>query len=109
MATFVCPIGASRTPKMSALPEVRKWIADDYIDPETLSNGRMSGLKRSYRPNRVSKEVVEKDIALNAATKLSEWAKVFAIAVGVPATIVVGILAFIGVNLDFSCASRSGW
>jgi len=32
-------------------------------------------------------------MALNAATKLSEWAKLFAIALGVPATIAVGILA----------------
>src|SRR5947209_6207525 len=46
----------------------------------------------------VSKDAVEKDMAINAATRLSEWAKLFAIALGVPAAIAVGILAFVDIH-----------
>jgi hypothetical protein len=44
-------------------------------------------------------------MALSAATKLSEWAKLFAIALGVPATIAVGILAFVGFKSTTDLAS----
>lgn len=45
-----------------------------------------------------SREVVEKEIALAAAARLSDWAKLFAIAVGVPATIAAAIFAFVGIK-----------
>jgi len=41
----------------------------------------------------------------NAASKLSEWAKLFAVALGVPGTVAVGIFVFVGVKSTTDLAS----
>jgi hypothetical protein len=74
-----------------------KRVSDDYIDPD-LEQRLYERIETRLTDKWISKDVVEKDMALNAATRLSEWAKLFAIALGVPTTIAVGILAFVGIK-----------
>ena len=74
-----------------------KRIGDDYIDPD-LEERLYERIEARLTEKWISKDAVEKDMALNAATKLSEWVKLLAIALGVPATIGVGILAFVGIK-----------
>jgi len=69
------------------------------------SGSRNERIETRLKAKWISKDAVEKDIALNAATRLSEWAKLFAIALGVPATIAVGILAFVGIKSTTDLAS----
>ena len=61
-------------------------IGDDFIDPD-LESRLLQRIEATLKDNWLSKEVVEKDIALKAATRLSEWSKLFAVAVAVPAAI----------------------
>ncbi|MET4388906.1 transcription initiation factor TFIIIB Brf1 subunit/transcription initiation factor TFIIB [Bradyrhizobium sp. F1.4.3] len=84
-----------------------KRVGDDYIDPD-LEQRLYERIETRLTNKWISKETVEKDMALNAATRLSEWAKLFAIAFGVPATIAVGILAFVGVKSTTDLASIEG-
>jgi cell division protein FtsB len=79
-------------------------VGDDYIDPD-LEQRLYERIETRLTNKWISKDAVEKDMALNAATKLSEWAKLFAIALGVPATIAVGILAFVGIKSITDLAS----
>jgi hypothetical protein len=81
-----------------------KRVGDDYIDPD-LEQRLYERIETRLTDKWISKDAVEKDMALNAATRLSEWAKLLAIALGVPATIAVGILAFVGVKSTTDLAS----
>jgi len=81
-----------------------KRVSDDYIDPD-LEQRLYERIETRLTDKWISKDAVEKDMALNAATKLSEWAKLFGIALGVPATIAVGILAFVGIKSTADLAS----
>src|SRR5215831_6926137 len=81
-----------------------KRVDDDYIDPD-LEQRLYERIENRLTAKWISKDAVEKDMALSAATKLSEWAKLFAIAIGVPATIAVGILAFVGFKSTTDLAS----
>jgi zinc ribbon protein len=81
-----------------------KRVGEDYIDPD-LEQRLYERIETRLRDKWIAKDVVEKELALNAATKLSEWAKLFAIALGVPATIAVGILAFVGIKSTTDLAS----
>jgi hypothetical protein len=81
-----------------------KRVDDDYIDPD-LEQRLYERIENRLTAKWISKDAVEKDMALSAATKLSEWAKLFAIALGVPATIAVGILAFVGFKSTTDLAS----
>jgi zinc-ribbon domain len=81
-----------------------KRVGDDYIDPD-LEQRLYERIENRLTAKWISKDAVEKDMALSAATKLSEWAKLFAIALGVPATIAVGILAFVGIKSTTDLAS----
>jgi hypothetical protein len=81
-----------------------KRVGDDYIDPD-LEQRLYERIETRLRDKWIAKDAVEKELALNAATRLSEWAKLFAIALGVPATIAVGILAFVGIKSTTDLAS----
>ena len=81
-----------------------KRLGDDYVDPD-LEQRLYERIETRLTDKWISKDAVEKDMALNAASKLSEWAKLFAIALGVPSAIVVGILTFVGVKSTTDLAS----
>ena len=74
-----------------------KRVADDFIDPD-VEQRLYERIETRLKDKWIAKDVVEKDMALNAATRLSEWTKLFAFAVGVPGAIAVGILAFLGIK-----------
>jgi hypothetical protein len=81
-----------------------KRVGDDYIDPD-LEQRLYERIETRLRDKWIAKDAVEKDMALNAAGRLSDWAKLFAIAVGLPATLIVGILAFFGIRSMTDLAS----
>jgi hypothetical protein len=81
-----------------------KRVGDDYIDPE-LEQRLYDRIENRLTAKWISKDAVEKDMALSAATKLSDWVKPFAIALGVLATIAGGILAFVGFKSTTDLAS----
>lgn len=91
MATLVCA-------------NCRTENAEDARDPD-LEQRLYEQIETRLKDKWISKDAVEKDMALNAATRLSEWAKLFAIALAVPATIAVGILAFVGIKSTTDLAS----
>ena len=105
MARLVCAnCGTENTEDARFCKKCGKRVGDDYIDPD-LEQRLYERIETRLTNKWISKDAVEKDIALNAATKLTEWAKLFAIALGVPATIAVGILAFVGVKSTTDMAS----
>jgi hypothetical protein len=81
-----------------------KRVGDDYIDPD-LEQRLYERIEDRLTAKWISKDAVEKDMALSALTKLSEWVKLFAIALGVLAAIVGGILAFVGFKSTTDLAS----
>ena len=81
-----------------------KRVGDEYIDPD-LEQRLYERIEGRLKDKWIARDAVEKDIALQAATRLSEWGKLFAIALGVPATIAVGILAFVGIKSTADLAS----
>jgi hypothetical protein len=81
-----------------------KRIGDDYIDPY-LEQRLYERIEFRLNDKWIAKDIVEKDMALNAATKLSKWVKLFMIALGVPATLAVGILTFVGIKGTTDLAS----
>jgi zinc-ribbon domain len=81
-----------------------KRLSDDYVDPD-LEQRLFERIEDKLKDKWLAREMVEKDVALSAATKLTEWAKIFAFAVGVPAAIAVGILAFVGIKSTTDLAS----
>ncbi|MEA2897619.1 MAG: zinc-ribbon domain [Bradyrhizobium sp.] len=105
MATPVCTnCGTENAEDARFCKKCGKRVGDDYIDPD-LEQRLYERIETRLKDKWISKDVVEKDIALNAATRLSEWGKLFAIALGVPATIAVGILAFVGFKSTTDLAS----
>jgi hypothetical protein len=105
MATLVCANCRTENPDDARFcMKCGKRVDDDYIDPD-LEQRLYERIENRLTAKWISKDAVEKDMALSAATKLSEWAKLFAIALGVPATIAVGILAFVGFKSTTDLAS----
>jgi hypothetical protein len=80
-----------------------KRVGDDYIDPE-LEQRLYERIENRLTAQWISRDAVEKEMALNAATKLNGWAKLL----GIPAAIAVGILAFIGIKSTTDLASVEG-
>jgi hypothetical protein len=72
-------------------------IGSAFIDAD-LEQRLLERIEAKLKDDFLSKEVVEKEIALNAATQFSEWAKLFAIALAVPATILGVVFAFFGIT-----------
>jgi hypothetical protein len=72
-------------------------LVDEIIDAG-FEGRLLERIEVKLRDNWLSKEIVEKEIAFKAATKFSKWAKLFAIAVGGPATILAAILAIFGLK-----------
>jgi zinc ribbon protein len=98
MATLVCANCRTENAEDARFcKKCGKRVGDDYIDPD-LEQRLYERIETKLKDKWIAKDAVEKDMALNAATKLSEWAKLFAIALGVPAAIAVGILAFVGIR-----------
>jgi zinc-ribbon domain len=105
MATLVCANCHAENPEDARFcKKCGKRFSDDYIDPD-LEQRLYERIETKLTANWVFKDAVEKEMALNAATKLSEWAKLLAIALGIPATIAVGILAFVGIKSTADLAS----
>ena len=105
MATLVCAnCRAENAEDARFCKKCGKRVGDDYIDPD-LEQRLYKRIETRLTDKWISKDAVEKDMALNAATRLSEWAKLFAVTLGVPATIAVGILAFVGVKSTIDLAS----
>jgi hypothetical protein len=105
MATLVCANCRTENGEDARFcKKCGKRVGDDYIDPD-LEQRLYERIETRLTAKWISKDAVEKDIALNAATRLSEWAKLFAIAVVVPATIAAGILAFVGIKSTTDLAS----
>jgi hypothetical protein len=105
MATLVCANCRTENAEDARFcKKCGKRVGDDYIDPD-LEQRLYERIETRLTDKWISKDAVEKDMALNAATRLSEWAKLFAIALGVPATIAVGILAFVGIKSTTDLAS----
>jgi hypothetical protein len=99
MTTVVCiDCGAENSEDAHFCKRCGKRIGDsNYIAPD-LEDRLYRRIETKLKEQWLSKDAVEKDIALNAATKLSEWTKLLLIALGLPATIAVGILAFVGIK-----------
>jgi ribosomal protein L40E len=105
MATLVCiNCRAENTEDARFCKKCGKRVGDDFIDPD-LEQRLYERIETRLRDKWIAKDAVEKDMALNAATRLSEWTKLFAIALGIPATIAVGILAFVGIKGTTDLAS----
>ena len=105
MATLVCANCRTENAEDARFcKKCGKRVGDHYIDPD-LEQRLYEQIETRLKDKWISKDAVEKDMALNAATRLSEWAKLFAIALAVPATIAVGILAFVGVRSTTDLAS----
>ena len=105
MATLVCANCRTENAEDARFcKKCGKRVGDDYIDPD-LEQRLYEQIETRLKNKWISKDAVEKDMALNAATRLSEWAKLLAIALAVPATIAVGILAFVGIKSTTDLAS----
>jgi hypothetical protein len=77
-----------------------KRVGDDYIDPE-LEQRLYERIENRLAEKWISKDAVEKEVALNAATKLNKWARLL----GIPAAFAVAILAFVGIKSSTDLAS----
>jgi hypothetical protein len=104
-ATLVCANCRTENPEDARFcMKCGKRVGDDYIDPD-LEQRLYERIETRLTGKWISKDAVEKEMALSAATMLSGWAKLFAVALGVLATIVVGILAFVGIKSTTDLAS----
>ena len=98
MATLVCANCRTENAEDARFcKKCGKRVGDDYIDPD-LEQRLYERIETRLADKWIAKDAVEKDMALNAATRLGEWVKLFAVALGVLATITVGILGFVGIK-----------
>ena len=105
MTTFVCANCHTENAEDARFcKKCGKGVGDDYLDPD-LEQRLYERIETRLTAKWISTDAVEKDMALNAATKLSEWAKLFTIALGVPATIAIALLAFVGIKSTTDLAS----
>jgi hypothetical protein len=81
-------------------------FGDAYFDAD-LEQRLLDRIEAKLKDSWLSKEVVEKEIALNAASRLSEWTKLFAIAVAVPAAILTVVLAFYDIHTASDVKNRA--
>jgi hypothetical protein len=105
MATLVCAnCRTENADDTRFCKKCGKRVGDDYIDPD-LEQRLYERIEIRLTDKWIAKDAVEKEMALNAATRLSEWAKLFAVALAVPVTIAVGVLAFVGIKSTTDLAS----
>lgn len=98
MATLACSnCCAENTDDARFCKKCGKRLGDEFVDPD-LEQRLYERIETKLKDKWIAKDAVEKDIALNAASKLTEWVKLFVIALSVPATIAIGILAFVGIK-----------
>jgi hypothetical protein len=98
MPSLVCANCGTENPEDARFcKRCGKRLGDDYVDPD-LEQRMFERIEGKLKDKWLARAMVEKDVALSAATKLTERAKIFAFAVGAPAAIAVGILAFVGIK-----------
>jgi hypothetical protein len=105
MATLVCANCRTENGEDARFcKKCGKRLGDEYIDPD-LEQRLYERIETRLTDKWISKDAVEKDMALNAATALSKWAKLFAIPLGVLLAFAGGILTFVGVKSTTDLAS----
>jgi hypothetical protein len=72
-------------------------LADNYIEPD-LESRILENVRSRLKDDYLSKDLVEKDVALRIATRVSDWAKIFGLAAGIPLAIFAAILGFFSVK-----------
>lgn len=98
VATLVCPNCLSESDNEARFcNRCGKRLGADFVDAD-LEQRLYERIEAKLKDKWIAKDAVEKDIALNAATRMVEWGKLFGIVLGVPAAIAIAIFAFVGVK-----------